>query len=457
MSVASEFGAVLQRAREAGVQQVRFLYCDNGGLIRGKSTHVSGLPGRLISGIGLTVAMQAFTAQDELASVPGMGPVGEIRLVPDPSTFVVLPYVPATAAMLVDMQGIDGTPWEACPREFLREQLRRLAQHGQLRGRFRAAFEAEFTLARHDAQDDLIPLDESRCFATTGMNAAADVIHAVLSALEAQGLTPEQYYAELGHGQQELSLRHAEGVAAADQQVVLRETVRGVAARNGVVATFAPKPWTDQAGNGAHVHFSVWSEDGMRNLFADSTAPYGLSQDGRQFAAGVLEHLPALTAVTCASVNSYRRLQPNTWSSAYTAWGPDNREAAIRVPSAFRGNESASINLELKACDVTGNPYLVLGALIAAGLDGVERGLSLPEPALADPAAMTEQERTARRIVRLPRSLDEAITALEADTYLRDQFPKRLLVAYTAVKRSEAAHFSGRDVSYELARHFSIY
>ena len=448
---------LLERAREAQVRQVRFLYCDNGGLIRGKSTHRSGFAARLTSGIGLTVAMQAFSAQDELASVEGMGPVGEIRLVPDPATFVVLPYAPATAALLTDMQTLDGQPWDACPRAFLRAQLQRLAQHERLRGRLRAAFEAEFALARRDDQEKLVPLDDSRCFSTVGMQAAATVVDAILAALEAQDLTPEQYYPELGHGQHELSLRHAEGLAAADQQVLLRETARGVAARHGLVASFAPKPWADQAGNGAHLHFSVWSGDGQRNLFADATAPYGLSRLGRQFAAGVLAHLPALVAISCASVNSYRRLQPHTWSAAFTAWGPDNREAAIRVPSALKGAEEASINLELKASDATGNPYIVLGALVAAGLDGVERELALPEPMLVDPAACSEAERVARGIRRLPSSLDEAITALAADDYLRAQFPPRLFTAYTAVKRLEAAHFAGRDLSYELARHFAIY
>jgi glutamine synthetase len=453
--MAMEQDEVLRRAHDAGVRQVRFLYCDNGGLIRGKATHVGSLGGRMAGGIGLTVAMQAFTAQDELAAVPGMGPVGEIRLVPDPATFVVLPYVPATAAMLVAMHRLDGQPWEACPRTFLKGQLARLA--ASLGGGLRAAFEAEFSLARRAPDGALAPLDDSGCFTTRGMDAAADVIDAILRALEAQGLAVEQYYAELGHGQHELSLRHAAGVAAADQQVLLRETVRGVAARHDLVASFAPKPWADQAGNGAHLHFSVWSADGERNLFADPAAPYGLSLLGRQFAAGVLAHLPGLVAISCASVNSYRRLQPHMWSAAYTSWGPDNREAALRLPSSLRGDEAATTNVELKASDATGNPYLVLGALIAAGRDGVERGLDLGEPMLVDPGTLDEAERAAYGARPLPRSLDEALDALDADTYLRGEFPSELFEAYVAVKRREAARFAGGDVADELARHFAVY
>jgi glutamine synthetase len=337
----------------------------------------------------------------------------------------------------------------------LRRQLETLAV--RLHARFSAAFEAEFSLARPSPDGSPVPIDESRCFATTGMNAAAAVIDEVIAALESQGFTIEQYYPELGHGQHELSIRHTYGVAAADRQVLLRETIRGVAQRHGMVASFAPKPWLDQAGNGAHVHFSAWSADGVRNLFADLSAPYGLSGFGRQFAAGILAHLPALVAISCASVNSYRRLQPKMWSSAFTTWGPDNREAAVRVASPFRDNEAGSINLEYKPSDATGNPYLVLGALAAAGRDGVERALELGDPALVDPATLSDAERDARGIRRLPRSLDEALDALESDTYLRTQFPAQLFEAYVAVKRSEAAHFAGRDPAYELARHFAIY
>ena len=155
-----------------------------------------------------------------------------------------------------------------------------------------------------------------------------------MAALEAQGITVEQYYPELGHGQHEISIRHAEALRAADNHIKLRETIRGVALEYGLYASLAPKPFPDQAGNGAHIHFSLWDADG-RNVFYDRAAPDGLSTIGRQFIAGVLDHLPALVALTCPSVNSYKRLQPQSWSSAYTAWGHDNREAAVRVASPF--------------------------------------------------------------------------------------------------------------------------
>src|SRR6185436_15970482 len=180
---------------------------------------------------------------------------------------------------------------------------------------------------------------------------------------------------ELGWGQQELSIRHASALRAADNQITYRQTVRAVAAQHGMVATLAPKPWADQAGSGAHLHWSIWDPDHTVNKLADAAAPAGLSTLARQAIAGVLVHLPALLAMTTPSVNSFRRLQPHFWSSAYTAWGLENREAAVRVPTRYWDDEEASTNLELKASDASANPFIALGGVIAAALDGIDRGL----------------------------------------------------------------------------------
>jgi len=343
----------VDQARRTRVRLVRFLYTDNGGVTRGKATHVESLASRMADGIGLTVAMQAMNMLDQLTSVEGMGPVGEIRLVPDPETFVVLPYAPHAAAMTVDMRTLDGEPWGACPRSFLKRQIAACAAAGF---GVRAAFEGEFTLAVQNADGSYAPLDQSLCFSTTGMATAAAVMDDIVANLEAQGIQVEQYYPELGHGQQELSIRHAPALAAADRQVFYRETVRGVAFRHGLVASLAPKPFPDQAGNGSHIHWSLWDASGRRNLMHDPKGRFGVSALGYHFVAGVLEHLPALLALTCPSVNSYRRLQPHFWSSAYTAWGPDNREGAVRIPSTFASDRSGSTNAELKACDASANP-----------------------------------------------------------------------------------------------------
>jgi glutamine synthetase len=163
------------------------------------------------------------------------------------------------------------------------------------------------------------------------MASAAGVIDDVVAALEAQGMVVEQPYPELGWGQQELSIGHAPALRAADNHILYRETVRDVAARHILVASFAPKPWPDRAGNGCHLHWSGWNRDLTQNRFHEAGSHDGLSGLARQFMAGVLDHLPSLVALTCASVSSYRRLRPQTWASAYRTWGFDNREAALRV------------------------------------------------------------------------------------------------------------------------------
>jgi glutamine synthetase len=443
---------VVSAATAAHLRLIRFMYCDSFGVIRGKATHLSSLAERMAGGIGLTVAMQAFVPLDHLASVPGMGPVGEIRLVPDPDTFVVLPYAPNCGLMLADMIELDRQPWAACPRTFLKRQLARAnARDYELI----AAFEPEFTLAVQDEDGSYQPIDESLCFSGIGFLAAQRVTDAIVEAFERQAMVVEQYYPELGHGQQELSIRHAPALQAADNQVKYRETVRAVAHDHGLVASFAPKPFADQAGNGCHIHFSLWSAG--RNVFHDPRGEYGLSDTARAFTAGVLEHAPALVALTAPSVNSYRRLAPGMWSSAFAAWGPDNREAAVRVASPFWGNEAGSTNLELKPSDNTANPYLALGSLLAAGLDGIERQLEPGPPALVDPGTLSEPEREAARMGRLPTTLNAALDALERDRVLLDALGPALASSYIAGKRLEAQLYAEQDEAFELRHHFFKY
>ena len=251
--------------------------------------------------------------------------------------------------------------------------------------RLEVAFENEFSLAVRD-DGAYVPVDSSLCFSTIGMTDVAGLRRRPRRRARAQGIPLEQYYAELGHGQQEISTAHAPALRAADEQLLVRETIRGVAAQHGLVASLAPKPWPDGAGNGCHIHFSLWS--GERNRFHDAAADDRLSAEAHAFLAGVLAHLPALCGLTAPSFNSYHRIVPQYWAGAFTCWGHDNREAPIRVPSVFDGMEEASTNVELKAADASCNPYLAVGGLIAAGLDGLERGLELPPPVEVDPATI---------------------------------------------------------------------
>jgi glutamine synthetase len=448
---------VLQRAQASHLRLVRFLYCDNGGIIRGKATHINGLARRMVEGIGQTLAMQAFASVDALAAVEGMGPVGEFRLMPDPETFVVLPYVPNSGMMLCDMLTLDRQPWAACPRAFLKRMVAAAVQMGIV---MQAAVEHEFYLARETPAGYEL-FDRSLCYSSIGFDTSARIIDDIITALEQQDMQVEQFMPELGPGQQEISIHHAEALRAADNALRVRETVRGVAQQHGVIASFAAKPFLDQAGNGAHIHCSLWGAPGSAhagdNLLYDPKGRGGLSQLGFHFIGGVLAHLPALLALTCASPNSYRRLLPHFWSSAYTAYGFDNREGAIRIPSAFWGREAESTNLEFKPADHSSNPYLALGGLLAAGLDGIRRQLDPGEPVDIDPGNLSDLERAQRGIKRFPPSLDAALDALQADPVLTEALGPLLTSAYLAVKRFESRYFADKSPEEEARQHFYKY
>jgi glutamine synthetase len=450
------------RAEAEGISLVWFLYADHGGIIRGKSASGAMLRSRLHTGIGHTVAMMAMSMLDHLQPVEGMGPVGEVRIMPDPTTFVALPYAPGASAMVSDLVQPDGGPWDGCSRTYLKQAIAELASAGYT---LTAAFEPEFTLGHREpgpagGPDRLVPIDDSLCYSATGFHLAHDYIQALAGAMEAQGMRVEHYYPELGHGQQELSIRHAGALRAADNHVLYRETVRGVAFRRGLWASLAPKPIPDQAGNGAHLHLSLRDvaadgQPGDQPVFYDPDDRYQLSETGYHFIAGLLAHLPALTALTCGSVNSYRRLAPQMWSSAFTVYGMDNREAAVRICSPMRDDPAGSVNLEFKPSDSSANPYLALGACIHAGLDGIRRKLEPGDPVNVDPAVLSDAEREARGAHRLPGSLSAALDALAADELLMESLGDLRRRAYLAVKRSEAADLAGASPEEECFAHFT--
>ncbi len=438
-------------AQQGDIRLVRFLWCGNDGTIRAKASSRHGLEERLRAGIGVTVAMEAMNSLDQLQPVEHMGPVGEVRLVPDLESFRVLPYAPATGALLTDQMTPQGAPAGVCQRSFLKRMERSLGERGLT---LRAAFENEFSLATV-VDGVYVPIDSALCFSTIGMTAAQGYIDELVRALDAQDIVLEQYYAELGHGQHEISTGHAPALQAADEQLLVRETIRGVAERHGLIASLAPKPWPQHAGNGCHIHFSLW--DGANNRFYDGSRSDGLSDTARSFIAGVLMHLPGLMGLTAPSFNSFHRIVPQAWAGAFLCWGHDNREAPVRVASQFRGSEEASTNAELKAADASANPYLALGGLIAAGLDGLDRNLEPPEPVEVDPATLAEHELEKRDILRLPGTQEEALDALAADSLLMRALGEELAQPYLAVRRSEWEAYSAGDELFEQQGHFEKY
>ncbi len=413
---------VLAAARRSGVKLIRFEYCDVSGVARAKAIHVSQLEHKLVEGVGLTRAQMSINMLEQMVHIEDMEPVGEIRLVPDPGTFTVLPWSAGSASMLCDQLGHDRRNWGACPRSYLKEVIGRAAALGIT---VQAAFENEYYLAREE-DGRFVPFDSpghAPVYSPIGHDLGDRVMIDTVDALEAQGMSVEQAINEYGPGQREISVRYA-------------------------------KPYPDHIGSGAHVHFSLWDTAGGRNLLYDPGTDRFLSRLGRQFIAGVAEPLPALVALTAPSFNSYRRLQPSAWASATTAWGFDNKEAALRVASPFYRREEQSYNIEFKASDPSANPYLALGALIACGLDGVTRELDPGEPAEHDPVRMSPGELERAKVRPLPATMAAALDELEKDEFVTGSMGDMLARCYLAVRRSEQEAFAGRDAEFEIRQHF---
>ena len=406
---------------------VRFVFVDHAGIPKCKAVHRDSFERRAGAGVGLAKGVMALDPSGALHPASGLSPVGELRLIPDLSTLTPLPFARGQAMVSCDMTEPDATtPWEGCPRSALKRVLERLAARGY---RAVASYEAEFYVWGPDG-----PLDRTPYAASFALTPAAEYVAALAETLEEMGIRPEQCHAEVGHGNLELSVGEAEALAAADRRVQVMETIRGVAHRMGLETTMAPKPYLEGAGNGHHLHVSLY-EDDAPVLFDASGA---LSSQGSGFVAGLLEHMPAVMAFTAPSPNSYQRLAPGMWASAYAAYGPDNREAAVRLASPVAGAESATANVELKPVDVTANPYLALAAVLAAGMDGMERDLDPGEPTTVDPATLSEEERDELNIRPLPASPDQALNALENDEVLIEALGAPLVRTHLAVGRAQA-------------------
>lgn len=452
-AVATQIRKAVERAHEAGVRLIRFEYCDVSGVARTKSIHIGQLEHKLLEGVSLTRAQMAIDLLEQLVPIAGMEPVGEIRLVPDPATLTVLPWSPGSASVLCDQLDHDRQDWGACPRSFLKAQIERAAGLGLT---VQATFENEYYLAT-EQDGRYLPYDvpgHAPVYSAIGHDHAAGLMLETVDALTAQGMQVEQAINEYGPGQKEISIRHTDALGAADNQMKFRDTVRGVAMRHGVFASFAAKPFPEEIGSGAHLHFSLWDVEGRRSLLYDPALPGSLSRIGRQFIAGVADHLPALTALTVPSYNSFRRLTPSAWASATTAWGFDNKEVALRVASPFYRREEQSYNIEFKPSDGSANPYLSLGALLACGLDGIERQLDPGEPCDHDPARMSDKDLARGKVRPLPASMDEALNCLEQDGVLLAALGPLLSRCYLAVRRSEQAVFAANDLDFEVRHHF---
>jgi glutamine synthetase len=436
----------------SGVELVARVCCDLGAIVRGRSLPASSLSLELRHGVGWVPANQALTPIGPLAEPNPFGATGDLRLLPDIDTRARVAGDGAVGPLdlvLCDLVETDGRPWRCCPRQFLREALE------QLRAEFgitvRASFEHEFQLL-----DDAAP---ALPFSLEAQRRAEPFAARLVQALLEGGLEPERVFPEYAPHQLEIPVAAAEGMVAADRSVVLREVVREVARRHGLRASFAPLLDPATAGNGVHIHLSLL-DGSARPLLYDPARPSGLSAQGSSFAAGILRHARALSALTAPSPASGARLAPHRWSAGAASLGLRNREALLRIPALVElggGDQAAQMRLEYRGADSSANPYLALGAVLRAGLEGLREGLAPPPLLERDPAELDAADAMRYGVGALPGTLELALEALATDATARGWIDPQLYAAYVAVKRTELDAMAGLELGEVCGRYAAIY
>ncbi len=444
----SDLGSeVAQRLADAGVSMLAACWVDNSGITRVKSIPIGRLERAAAWGIGMSPVFDVFVVDDSITTSKHIGgPVGDLRLMPDLDHVTPLAALPGWAWAPADRYTQDGEPFAGCTRSYAKRLVAGAAERGLTA---MATFEIEWAVGT-DEDGRFVPACEGPAYGMTRVIELADYSREVVEAIEQQGIEVEQFHPEYAAGQLEVSVAPTDPVAAADDSVLVRQTIRAVSQRHGLKVSFAPSVVAGGVGNGGHVHLSLW-RDGQ-NLFAGGPGRYGLTADGEAFAGGVLSVLPALTAVGAPSVASYVRLVPSHWAGAYQCWGKENREAALRLVTGSTGEQDVRANLEVKCFDLSANPYLIVGSLFAAGLAGMDSGATLPAEVEGDPVGLSEDDLRARGASRLPQSLTEAAAALEACDLLRDAMGEPMFEAFLAVRRAEIELFSGASPADVVAR-----
>ncbi|GAA3367628.1 gamma-glutamylpolyamine synthetase GlnA3 [Streptomyces sannanensis] len=428
---------------ERGVHGIVLAYVDTAGIGRVKTIPASRLASAAAWGVGMSPVFDTFLANDSIVSTDVLGsPDGDLRLYPDLDRLAVLAGQPGWAWAPVDRITQEGERHPGCSRTVLRRIVADAAErHGIT---FKAAIEVEWAVGRGTAQKaDFVPACSGPAYSATRLVELSDYVAELMAAFAVQGVDVDQVHPEYAAGQFEISVGPLDPVAAADRSVLVRQTIRAVSLRHGLRVSFSPAVLAEGVGNGGHVHLSAW-RDGV-NLHSGGDRRYGMTAEAESFVGGLLAHLPALTAVTAPSPASYLRLKPSQWAGVFTAWGHETREAAVRVITGTAGQRDRAANLEVKPVDLAANPYLALGCLIAAGLDGLESSTALPEEITGDPALFTAARATAQGAFRLPTTLDRAVEEFRKDQLLRVVLGPVLADAVIAVRLGEIAAVAGLD------------
>jgi glutamine synthetase len=433
---------VLKTAKEHGVKFIRLWFTDILGFLKSFAITVEELEGALEDGMGF-----------DGSSIEGFARIDESDMVamPDPNTFQMLPWRPTESSvgrMFCDILKPGGQPFEGDPRYVLRRNLKRAADLGYI---FYIGPELEYFYFRDSKGTE--PLDQGGYFDMTPLDAAVDLRRETVLSLEKMGIGIEYSHHEVAASQHEIDMRYTDALTMADSVMTYRLVVKEIALKNGVYATFMPKPVFGINGSGMHVHQSLFK--GERNAFFDTDDEYHLSKTAKHYIAGILKHAPEITAVTNQWVNSYKRLVPGYEAPVYLSWARRNRADLVRVPEYKPGKENAT-RIEFRSPDPACNPYLAFSVMLAAGLEGIEHEYEVPEPVKENVYEMSEEERLRRGIGTLPGSLWEAINLTEKSELVHNALGDHVFHIFIENKKIEWNHYRTQVTDYELNKYLPI-
>lgn len=434
--------AVLKRVRDEKIRFIEIWFTDILGFLKGFTITEEELERAFTEGMGFDgSSIKGFTRIDE----------SDMLALPDPSTFAKLPWSPeenGTARMFADILTPDMKPFEGDPRYVLKRNLERA---GKMGFEFFVGPELEYFYFKNNKDTNV--LDYGGYFDMIPRDEAIELRKQTVVALEAMGIEVEYAHHEVAPSQHEIDLRYKDALTMADHVMTYRFVVKEIAYRNGLYATFMPKPIFGVNGSGMHTHMSLF-KDG-KNAFFSTTGLYNLSDTALSFIAGLLKYSREITAITCQWVNSYKRLVPGYEAPVYITWAQKNRSDLIRVPRYKPGKEEAT-RIEYRSPDPACNPYLAFSVMLAAGLAGIKEGLTPPDPVEENVYEMTEEERKACGIRTLPGSLYEAITLAENSALVREALGEHVFREFIANKKMEWNSYRIRVTSYELERYLPV-
>lgn len=440
---------LIARARDDGIDFVDLQFTDIVGTIKSVTIPVGRLEEALERGVWFDgSSIQGFARIQE----------SDMFLMPDPSTYRVLPWTSAErrrARLICDIKRPDGERFMGDPRAVLRRAVEYAESLGYC---FNCGPELEFFLFKNNTDNPFstIPHDVGGYFDFSPKDEAQSIRSDIVLALQQMGMTVEASHHEVATGQHEIDFEYTDALTAADNAVTFKYTVKAIAASWNVYATFMPKPIFGVNGSGMHTHQSLAFLESGENAFVDTSDDYGLSKLARHFIAGQLAHARGMAAVLAPLVNSYRRLVPGFEAPVYVSWARQNRSALIRVP-AIRAGRTAATRIELRCPDPAANPYLAYAVMLAAGLDGIERELPLPEPIEENLYHFTEDDLRRRNVATLPATLGEAMAELERDEVVREALGEHVVEKLLEAQKQEWDSFRRHVSTWELERYLEIY